>query len=108
MDSTISGGFNYERDPVRLEDAIINAEKNHSVDENGKVFLEAERAATAANVTGERGQILERDGFDFLVAAYFCGSLQIHFEVAGHYANEVADFVAMDENCLENLIDVFA
>ena len=39
VDSTISGGFNYERDPVRLEDAIINAEKNHSVDENGKPQL---------------------------------------------------------------------
>ena len=36
VDSLISGGFNFEKDPVRLEDAILNAENNHSVDKDGK------------------------------------------------------------------------
>ncbi len=36
VDSLISGGFNFEKDPVRLDDAILNAENNHSVDKEGK------------------------------------------------------------------------
>ena len=32
---SISGGFNFGKDPVRLEDAIANTEKNYAQDENG-------------------------------------------------------------------------
>ena len=35
--SNISGGFNFEKDPVRLEEAIANTEKNHTVDGDGKL-----------------------------------------------------------------------
>ena len=34
----ISGGFDFAKDPVRLEDAIANAEKNNSYDKNGKLL----------------------------------------------------------------------
>ena len=78
------------------------------VNENREVLLESERAATAADVAGERSQVLERDGIDFLVAAHFRGSLQVDFEIAGNHAHEVADLVAVNEDGLENLIDVFA
>ncbi len=37
VDSTISGGFDSGKDPVRLEDAIANTEKNTQWDENGKL-----------------------------------------------------------------------
>lgn len=36
---SISGGFNYERDQVRLETAIDNTEKNYSTDDEGKPML---------------------------------------------------------------------
>ena len=78
------------------------------VNENREVLLEAERAATAADVAGKRGEILERDGIDFFVAAHLGSSLQIHFEVPGHDAHEITDLVAVNENGLENLVDVFA
>ena len=78
------------------------------VNENGEVLLETEWAATAADVAGERGQVLERDGVYFLVAADLRGSLQIDFEIAGNHAHEVADLVAVNEDGLENLIDVFS
>ena len=39
VDSRISGGFNFEKDPVRLEDAIANTKKNFSVEENGMLSL---------------------------------------------------------------------
>ena len=35
VDSSVSGGFNFGKDPVRLEDAIANAEKNYEKDEKG-------------------------------------------------------------------------
>lgn len=35
VDSSVSGGFNFGKDPVRFEDAIVNAEKNYEKDENG-------------------------------------------------------------------------
>lgn len=35
VDSCIAGGFDYQRDPVRLKDAIENAEKNFNRQENG-------------------------------------------------------------------------
>lgn len=37
VNNTISGGFHFEKDPVRLEDAITNTEKNNSYDKNGKL-----------------------------------------------------------------------
>ena len=37
VDSTIAGGFNFQKDPVRLEDAIANTEKNFSLDREGKL-----------------------------------------------------------------------
>lgn len=33
--NSISGGFNFEKDPARLDNAIVNAKKNFSVDETG-------------------------------------------------------------------------
>lgn len=39
VDSRISGGFNFEKDPARLEDAITNTKKNFSVEENGMLSL---------------------------------------------------------------------
>ena len=78
------------------------------VNEYGEVLLEAERAATAADVAGKRGQVLERDGVDFLVAANLGSAFQVDFKVAGNHAHEVTDFVAVNEDGLENLIDVFA
>ena len=36
VDNTIAGGFNFQKDPVRLEDAIANTEKNYSLDNEGK------------------------------------------------------------------------
>lgn len=35
VDDCISGGFDFEKDPARLEDAIANTRKNFLVDENG-------------------------------------------------------------------------
>ena len=35
VDSTISGGFDFGKDSVKLEDAIANTEKNYAKDENG-------------------------------------------------------------------------
>ena len=32
VNSTIAGGFNFEKDPIRLEDAILNTKKNFSED----------------------------------------------------------------------------
>ena len=37
VDGKISGGFDFEKDPVRLEDAIINAQNNFSLDERGLI-----------------------------------------------------------------------
>lgn len=34
VDDCISGGFNFEKDPARLEDAIANTRKNFSIDQN--------------------------------------------------------------------------
>ena len=57
------------------------------VNENRKILLEAERAATAADVAGQRRQVLERDSVNFLVAAHLGGPLQVHFEVARYHTN---------------------
>ena len=35
----ISGGFNFEKDPVRLEDAISNAEANFQLEKNGNLSV---------------------------------------------------------------------
>ena len=78
------------------------------VNENGEVLLEAERAATAADVAGKRSQVFQRDGIDFLVAADFRGAFQVNFEITGHDAHEVTDLVAVNKDGLENLIDIFA
>ena len=102
------------RSHFQLEPAFacthVNVRELHRrfVDENGKVLLESKRTATATDVTCQRSQILERNGIDFLVAAYFCSAFQIYFEVAWYDANEIANFIAMHKNRLENLIDVFA
>ena len=37
VDSTISGGFNYDRDPVRLKEAISNADANFKLTEEGRI-----------------------------------------------------------------------
>ena len=39
VSSTISGGFDFQRDPVRLEDAIVNTRNNFSQDADGKPTL---------------------------------------------------------------------
>ena len=39
VDDCISGGFDFEKDPARLEDAIANTRKFFSVDENGTPSL---------------------------------------------------------------------
>ena len=39
VNSKISGGFNYDSDPVRLKDAIANAEANFGVCETGGINL---------------------------------------------------------------------
>lgn len=39
VDSKISGGFNFEKDPVRLEDAIVNAQNNFSIVEDNTLSL---------------------------------------------------------------------
>lgn len=39
IDSCIAGGFDYQRDPVRLKDAIVNAESNFKRKENGNPDL---------------------------------------------------------------------
>lgn len=39
VDSRIAGGFDYQRDPVRLKDAVANAENNFSRKENGNPGL---------------------------------------------------------------------
>lgn len=54
VDGTISGGFNFDKDPVRLEDAIANAEKNYAKDENGLL----QQYSTAVFILGK-----EIDGF---------------------------------------------
>ena len=63
------------------------------VNENGEVLLEAERAATAADVAGKRSQVFQRDGIDFLVAADFRGAFQVNFEITGHDAHEVTEML---------------
>jgi len=39
VSSTISGGFDFQRDPVRLEDAISNTRSNLVLDVNGRPDL---------------------------------------------------------------------
>ena len=39
VDSTIAGGFNYQKDPVRIKDAIENSEKNFRCQDNGNPSL---------------------------------------------------------------------
>ena len=39
VNDKVHGGFKYESDPVRLKDAIANAETNFAVDENGALSL---------------------------------------------------------------------
>ena len=39
VDGRINGGFNYNTDPVRLKDAIVNAEDNYAVTEQGLLAL---------------------------------------------------------------------
>ena len=39
VSSTISGGYDFQRDPVRLEDAIVNTRNNFSLDADGKPTL---------------------------------------------------------------------
>ena len=39
VDSTIAGGFNYQKDPVRIKDAIDNSERNFHRQENGNPDL---------------------------------------------------------------------
>ena len=41
VDGVINGGFNYNTDPVRLKDAISNAEANYAVTEQGRLGLYA-------------------------------------------------------------------
>lgn len=38
VNSTIAGGFNFEKDPVRLETAIVNAERNFQNDKESKLL----------------------------------------------------------------------
>ncbi len=57
------------------------------VDKDGEVFFEPQRAATAADVARERGQVLEGDGLDFFVARDLGGALQIDFQIPGDHAN---------------------
>lgn len=39
VNGNISGGFNFEKDPARLENAIANTKKNFSVEKNGMLSL---------------------------------------------------------------------
>ena len=39
VSSTISGGFDFQRDPVRLADAVSNTRNNFEEDTNGKLTL---------------------------------------------------------------------
>lgn len=39
VDSKIAGGFNYQKDPVRIKDAIDNSERNFRRQENGNPDL---------------------------------------------------------------------
>jgi len=39
VDSKISGGFNFDKDPARLEEAIVNARNNFSFAENNTLSL---------------------------------------------------------------------
>ena len=38
VNSTIAGGFNFEKDPVRLETATVNAERNFQTDKDSKLL----------------------------------------------------------------------
>ena len=38
VNSTIAGGFNFEKDPVRVETAIVNAERNFQTDKESKLL----------------------------------------------------------------------
>lgn len=49
VDDKISGGFNYEADPVRLKEAIANSEANFGVNADGKV----DSYATELHVLGK-------------------------------------------------------
>ena len=39
VDSKIAGGFDYQKDPVRIKDAIDNSERNFKRQENGNPYL---------------------------------------------------------------------
>lgn len=39
VNSVISGGFNYEKDPARLEDAIVNTNNNFHITQKGTLLL---------------------------------------------------------------------
>ena len=76
------------------------------MNKDGKILLESKRAATTPDVACQRGQVLQGDGIDFLVAADLGGSLQVHLQITRHNAHKGADFITMDQDCLEYLVDV--
>ena len=77
------------------------------MNKNGKVLLEAKGTATASDIASQRSQFLQRNGINLFVSAHFGGPLQVHLEISGNHAHQVANLVTMDQNRLENLIDIF-
>ena len=71
------------------------------------MLLHSYRRAPAADISRSRKQLLQRQRRTFFVSAYLGCFFQIHFSVAGHYANDVPAFVAMKYDCLKDLFYVF-
>ena len=62
-----------------------------------EMFFHADGRAAAANITGEREQLLDRDHFTAFVAGDFGGFLQIDLVGSGDDTDEITVFIAMQD-----------
>ena len=74
----------------------------------GEVLLHADGRAAATDVAGEGQELLHGDHLALLVARYLGGELEVDGGIAGDDAHEVAGAVALQDEGLEHLGDVFA
>ena len=77
------------------------------MDESGILLFHPDRRTAAADVAGERKQLLDVNHLATLVAADLGRQFQIHFEVARYHADKQAVTVSPQDQGLENPLDIF-
>ena len=78
------------------------------MDEGGEWLLHADGRTTATDVAREGQQFLHRDEVAALVACDFGGLFEVHLLVAWDDTDEMACFIAFQDQGFEHLVDVFA